>query len=93
MSTSTAYIVSDETVTAYGAALASLVSLMLGRLAREQPGVCRDVANAYRSGGLRLRLVTTLAHGAQHELALSAVDARGQESALGSVVVNAAPPG
>ena len=91
-SQSTAYLVSDETVSAYGAALASLVSLMLGRLAREQPGACRGVASAYRSGTLRLKLVTTLAHGLEHELALSAVDAHGNESALATVVVSAASP-
>jgi len=87
---STAYIVKDDTVAAYGTALASLVSLMLGRLARERPGTSRKVAAAYRSGELRLRLVTTLAHGAEHELALSAIDARGNETALATVVVNGA---
>jgi hypothetical protein len=83
-------MVKDETVAAYGAALASLVGLMLSRLAREQPGVSRSVAGAYRKGDMRLRLVTTLAHGAQHELALCAIDNRDQETTLATVVVNAA---
>ena len=90
MSGSTAYVVKDETVAAYGAALASLVGLMLGRLARERPGMSRKVVAAYRSGDLRLRLVTTLAHGTGHELALSAMDGRGKETPLATVVVNSA---
>ena len=90
MSGSTGYIVRDDTVATYGAALASLVGLMLGRLARERPGMSRKVAAAYRTGELRLRLVTTLAHGVEHELALSALDARGKETALATVIVNAA---
>ena len=90
MTAPTSYLVSDDTVAAYGAALASLVGLMLGRLARERPGVSRTVAGAYRKGDLRLRLVTTLAHGTQHELALCALDNRGNESTLATVVVNAA---
>jgi hypothetical protein len=87
---STAYVTRDETVATYGAALASLVSLMLARLAREAPGMSREVATAYRSGELRLRLVTTLAHGVEHELALNAVDKHGNEETLATVVVNAA---
>ena len=83
-------MVNDETLTAYGGALAALVGLMLSRLAREQPGVSRKVAGAYRAGEARLRLVTTLAHGAQHELALCALDSRGNETTLATVVVNAA---
>jgi len=90
MSESTAYIVRDNTVATYGTALASLVGLMLGRLARERPGTSRQVAAAYRSGELRLRLVTTLAHGVEHELALSALDGRGNETALATVIVSAA---
>ena len=82
-------LVSDDTLAAYGAALAGLVGLMLRRLAREQPGVSRKVAGAYRTGDVRLRLVTTLAHGAQHELALCALDSRGNESTLATVVVSA----
>jgi hypothetical protein len=83
-------MVKDETVAAYGAALAALVSLMLSRLAREQPGASRILAGAYRKGEMRLRLVTTLAHGAQHELALTALDSHDAETVLATVVVNAA---
>jgi len=83
------YLVKGETVAAYGSALASLVSLVLSRLAREQPGVSRAVASAYRAGEVRLRLVTTLAHGAQHELALTALDRHDRETTLATVVVNA----
>jgi hypothetical protein len=86
----TAYMVNDDTVAGYGTALASLVSLMLNRLAREKPGVAQKFAGAYRKGEVRLRLVTTLAHRAQHELALSALDSRGNETTLATVVVNAA---
>ena len=86
----TSYMVNDDTLAAYGAALASVVGLMLRRLARDQPGVSRKVAGGYRTGDLRLRLVTTLAHGAQHELALCALDSRGDETTLATVVVNAA---
>lgn len=84
------YLGNDDTVAAYGAALAALVARMLSRLAREQPGVSGTVAGAYRAGDVRLRLVTTLAHGAQHELALSALDRRGEETTLATVVVNTA---
>jgi hypothetical protein len=84
------YMVKDDTVAAYGAALAALVGLILSRLAREQPGVSGTVAGAYRAGDVRLRLVTTLAHGAQHELALSALDDRGFETTLATVMINAA---
>jgi len=84
------YLGNDDTVTAYGAALAALVGRMLSRLAREQPGVSGSVAGAYRAGDVRLRLVTTLAHGVQHELALSALDSRGNETTLATVVVNPA---
>jgi hypothetical protein len=84
------FMVSDDTVASYGAALGSLVSLMLSRLAREKPGVSRTVAGAYRAGDVRLQLVTTLAHGAQHELALSALDSDGTATTLATVVVNAA---
>ena len=90
MTQPTSYLVKDDTVAAYGAALASLVGLMLSRLARDKPGVSRRVAAAYRSGELRLRLVTTLAHGHQHELALCEIDSRGNESTLATVVVSAA---
>ena len=84
------YLGNDDTVAAYGAALAALVGRMLSRLAREQPGVSRDVAGAYHAGDVRLRLVTTLEHGLEHELALSAVDGRGNETTLARVVVSAA---
>ena len=83
------YLVKGETVAAYGSALASLVSLMLSRLARDQPGVSQSVASAYRNGDVRLRLVTTLAYGEQHELALCALDPRDNETTLATVVVNA----
>jgi len=86
------YLGNDETVTAYGTALAALVSRMLTRLAREQPGVSGSVAGAYRAGDVRLRLVTTLAHGVQHELALSALDSRGNETTLATFLVNANLP-
>jgi hypothetical protein len=87
------FLGNDDTVTAYGAALAPLVGRMLSRLAREQPGVSGSVAGAYRAGEVRLRLVTTLAHGMQHELMLCAVDGRGNETTLATVVVNATVPG
>jgi hypothetical protein len=90
MTEPTSYMVNDDTLAAYGAALASLVGLMLSRLAREQPGVSQRVAGAYRKGDVRLRLITTLAHGAQHELALCALDSHGDETTLATVVVNAA---
>jgi len=86
----TAYMVNDETLAAYGGALASLVTLMLSRLAREQPGASQRAAVAYRQGTVRLKLVTTLAYGAQHELVLSALDERGNDEPLATVVVNAA---
>ncbi|GEM_PF-6900481 len=90
MAESTSYPVNDDTLATYGTALAGLVSLMLNRLAREQPGVSRKVATGYRSGELKLQLLTTLAHGSQHELTLRAVDKEGRESTLANVVVTAA---
>jgi hypothetical protein len=87
------FLGNDETVTAYGAAIAPLVGRMLSRLAREQPGVSGSVAGAYRAGDVRLRLVTTLAHGTQHELMLCAVDQRGNETTLATVLVNAVVTG
>jgi hypothetical protein len=84
----TSYMVTDDTLAAYGASLGSLVSLMLSRLAREQPGESRRVAGAYRNGTVRLRLVTTLAHGAEHQLALTELDDRGNENTLLTVVVS-----
>jgi len=89
MPESTSYPVNDDTLAAFGAALGPLVTVMLSRLAREQPGVSRRVATGYRSGELRLRLVTTLAHGTQHELTLRAVDRDGNESTLANVVISA----
>lgn len=83
------YLVKGETVQAYGSALAELVSLMLSRLARDQPGVSQTVASAYRKGDVKLRLVTTLAYGTQHELALCAIDPKNNETTLATVVVNA----
>jgi len=89
----TTYMVNDDTVAAYGSALASLVSLMLSRLARDHPGLSRRVAAGYRSGEVRLQLVTTLAFGAQHELALRELDSRGDSKTLATVVVSATDAG
>ncbi len=86
------FLGNDDTVTAYGAALAPLVGRMLSRLAREQPGVSGSVAGAYRAGDVRLRLVTTLAHGLQHELVLCALDSRGNVTTLATVLVSSAVP-
>ncbi len=83
------YMVKGETVQAYGSALASLVALMLSRIARDKPGVSQTVATAYRKGDVRLRLVTTLTYGAQHELSLTSLDSRDRETILATVVVNA----
>ena len=83
------FMVKGEAVAAYGTALASLVSLMLSRLAREQPGVSQTVATRYSKGDLRLQLVTTLKYGAQHELALRSIDSHDIEMTLATVVVNA----
>ena len=93
MTDAAAYVVKDDALAAYGAALGPLVGLMLTRLARDQPGVARRVAAAYRNGEVRLQVITTLAHGAQHELALCAFDGAGNLETLAAVVVDAAVPG
>lgn len=92
MSDSTAYVVKDDILAAYGAALASLVGLMLNRVAKEKPGISQQAAVAYRKGNVRLQLVTTLSYGTAHELVLSAVDQRGNQDTLATVVVDATVP-